>query len=96
MSKSILQKEKKCAECGTLYGLECHHVFGGPLRKLSEHFGLKVWLCRKHHTESPEGIHFNKEMRERYQHFAQKAAMKHYGWSIEDFREIFGRNYLLE
>lgn len=96
MSKSILQKEKKCFYCGALYGLENHHVFGGPLRKLSEHWGLKVWLCHRHHNEPPEGVHHNREKREELQDFAQRMAMKVYGWDIDDFREIFMRNYLLE
>ena len=96
MSKSILQKEKECAICGALYELECHHVFGGPLRKLSERHGLKLWLCRKHHTESPEGVHHNRELREELQDFAQRAAMKHYGWTMEEWREKFLRNYLKE
>jgi hypothetical protein len=25
---------------------------------------------------------------------AQKIAMKHYGWSIDDFIKIFGKNYI--
>lgn len=96
MAKSILQREKECLFCGAVYGLESHHVFGGPLRKLSEHYGLKVWLCWKHHTGQPEGVHFCREAREELQEAAQKVAMKHYCWTKEDFIKIFGRNYIRE
>ena len=59
MSRSIMQDKSKhrCYICDIFCGdgsvkpyLEEHHVFGGPRRKKSEHYGLKVYLCRKHHT----------------------------------------------
>ena len=47
---SIMQEEGICYLCGSsgiddMCGLEQHHVFGGPNRKLSERYGLKVYLC---------------------------------------------------
>ena len=55
--RSIIQDEKKCWVCGCKGYLEDHHIFGGNgNRKLSEKYGLKVWLCMKHHTGS-EGVH---------------------------------------
>ncbi len=94
MAKSILEKEKKCWICGALYGLEKHHIFPGGCRKLSEKWGLTVHLCHRHHNEPPDGVHFNREEMEKLQRQGQRAAMKKYGWSIEDFINIFGRNYL--
>ncbi len=95
MANSIIQTEKKCLFCGGVHWLECHHIFGGnPNRKLSEKYGLKVWLCHNHHNEPPNGVHFNAEIRQRLQAKAQKIAMKHYEWTIEDFIKIFGKNYL--
>lgn len=61
---SIIQVNKECFFCGTTYGLESHHVFGGADRPVSERFGLKVWLCHSHHNEPPEGVHFNRRNRE--------------------------------
>lgn len=54
--KSVLQKEKECWCCHTRYNLESHHIFGSGCRKNSEKYGLKVWLCNKHHTGN-EGVH---------------------------------------
>ena len=44
MAKSILQKDKECFLCTRMQDLEQHHIFGGPNRKWSEKYGLKVWL----------------------------------------------------
>lgn len=99
MSRSIIQDKKsgRCFLCGARgVPLEEHHVFGGGCRRLSEHFGLKVYLCHSCHNEPPRGVHFSKEEREKLQARVQKAAMKHYGWETEDFIKIFGRNFVLE
>lgn len=98
MSRSIIQDkaEKACYLCGARgVPLEEHHVFGGGCRKLSEHCGLKVYLCHPCHNEPPNGVHFSREEREKLQNKVQKIAMEHYGWTEEDFIKIFGRNYLL-
>lgn len=95
MAKSIIQTDKRCYICGSTNWLECHHIYGGnPNRKLSEKYGLKVWLCHNHHNEPPNGVHFNYTYRCLLQEQAQKIAMNHYGWTIEDFIAIFGKNYL--
>ncbi len=74
-------------------GLEEHHVIGGnPGRRLSEKYGLKVYLCAEHHRISPEAVHKNRENRIKLQSEAQKAFMKKY--PDKDFMEIFGRNYI--
>ena len=99
MSKSIIQDKKsgRCYLCGAQgVLLEEHHVFGGGCRKLSEHFGLKVYLCHPCHNEPPKGVHFNREEREKLQARVQKIAMRHFGWTTEDFIRIYGRNYVFE
>ena len=69
MAKSILQTGHYCYLCKRQYnlltvrGLEEHHIWGGPLRGLSERNGLKVWLCHKHHNEPPDGVHFSARTR---------------------------------
>ena len=92
---SILQKNKgKCLICGSRQWLECHHVFGAAERDASDEYGLKVYLCHYCHNEPPNGVHHNKAVRIKLQRYAQQRAMEHYGWSIEDFRSIFHKNYL--
>lgn len=95
MAKSILQDEKKCYICGCYNFLEEHHIFGGnPNRKTSEQFGLKVYLCHYCHNEPPNGVHHNAQVNQLLKSEAQQAAMLYYGWSKDDFRRIFGKNYV--
>ena len=94
---SIIQKHTdRCFICHSNIWLEWHHVFGGALRSKSEQLGLKVRLCHYCHNEPPYGVHQNKEIRQKLQSFAQKKAMAHYGWSTEDFRREFYKNYIKE
>ncbi len=95
MAKSIMQDEKKCYICGCHNWLEEHHIFNGnPNRKISEKHGLKVWLCHNCHNEPPHGVHHNRENALKLKAEAQEAAMLYYGWSKDEFRKIFGKNYL--
>lgn len=90
--KSIIQTEKQCFVCGQEYGLHEHHIFEGTgRRKQSEKYGMKVWLCGRHHNLSNEGIHFNKELDLRVKRIAQKKFEETY--KDLDFVRIFGRNY---
>ena len=95
MVDSILQKNTdRCFICHSRQWLEWHHVFGGALRSKSERLKLKVRLCHFCHNEHPSGVHQNKEIRHRLQAYAQKRAMKCYGWSVEDFRREFYKSYI--
>ena len=99
MSRSIIQDKKsgRCFLCDARgVSLEEHHVFGGGCRKLSEHYGLKVYLCHRCHNEPPKGVHFCREEREKLQSRVQKTAMRYFNWSTEDFIKIFGRNFVFE
>lgn len=91
--QSIIQSEKCCLVCETTYNLHSHHIYGGnPNRKLSEKYGLKVWLCARHHNMSNEGVHFNKALDTKLKKYGQEKFQEKYpGLS---FREIFGKNYL--
>ena len=51
--KSILQTEKRSYLSGDTRWLEKHHIFGGANRKLSEKYGLWVWLTHYEHNEPP-------------------------------------------
>lgn len=92
--KSILQNEKVCYITGSNMDLHEHHIFGGGNRKLSEKYGLKVWLRADWNNMADYGVHFDPILDKRLKSEAQLAAMERYGWNVEDFIRIFGRNYL--
>jgi hypothetical protein len=85
--------EKKCYITGATEGLHKHHIFGGANRKLSEQYGLYVYLIPKYHNMSDEGVHFNREFDLQLKREGQRKFESLYG-SREDFRRIFGKNYL--
>lgn len=93
--KSIIQRDdSRCYICGSRQWLEWHHVYGGGLRSVSEQYGLKVRLCHYCHNEPPNGVHQNKEIRLLLQAKVQRKAMKHYGWTVNDFIARFRKNYI--
>lgn len=102
MSKSIIQRKKECWLCRYLLGtemslpadmLEEHHVmFGIADRRLSESYGLKIWLCQAHHRVGMMAVHNNKVAADLTRVYAQKVFEKKY--SHEDWMRIFGKNYL--
>lgn len=91
--KSIIQDKKECLVCGS-WNVEDHHIFFGVAkRKLSEKYGLKVWLCPNHHrgaygVHGKEGHKLDLELKQ----LGQKA----FEWehTREEFIKTFGRNYL--
>lgn len=92
--KSIIQDDKKCFFCGTTRDLEEHHIFFGTAnRKLSEKDGLKVWLCREHHTGN-SGVHHNKERDLILKRYAEEIYLQYYEKTIEDFIKRYGKNYI--
>ena len=94
--------EKQCWLCGRNGAkdpLDRHHIFPGKNRKLSEKYGLVVWLChsRCHLGYGPEGryaAHKNADTRAALSRWGQLKAMAENQWSEEDFIHEFGRNYL--
>lgn len=102
MSESILQENKeRCYLCGrrgtSVDPLDCHHVFFGPFRSKSEKYGLKVYIHHNScHIFGENAVHRNGTLCRELQEETQKTAMTYYGWSIKDFREIFGKNYIQE
>ena len=85
---------EKCFLCGRSGPLECHHIFGGSRRDLSEQYGLTVPLCALCHREGPDAVHHSAETMQILHEYGQRLAMFRYGWSVEEFREIFGKKYL--
>lgn len=80
----------------TLLNVIIRRIFGGANRKLSDKYGLTVTLCHDCHNEPPDGIHHNKRNMFLLHVYGQMKAMKEQGWTRDQFREIFGRNYLEE
>lgn len=91
--KSIIQNEKECFVCHRLIGLHEHHIYEGTAnRKISEKYGMKIWLCPFHHNMSNEGIHFNKELDLSVKQYAQEIFEQTH--TREEFRSLFGKSYL--
>lgn len=93
--QSVIQSEKRCFLCGRRINLDEHHVFFGKNRKLSEKYGLKVYLCHEDcHIFGKNAVHNNAEICRKLQREVQAQAMEHYNWTAEDFIRIFGKSYL--
>lgn len=99
MSKSIMQnKDGRCYLCDKLRHdqtgtyLEEHHCLSGTNRKLSEHYGLKVYLCLYHHRHGKQAVHNNIDMKRLLCEDAQRAFEAR--WPELSFREVFGKSYL--
>lgn len=99
--RSIIQPTKDyCYLCSLLNGdgsrrnnLEEHHVIHGwANKKLSEKYGLKIYLCPEHHRMGKQAVHINKEVRHMTEAIAQEKFIETY--PEEDFMKIFGKNYL--
>lgn len=106
--KSIIQdkKDHQCYICKNFFGdfsekqnLEEHHIFEGIAnRKQSEKHGLKVYLCKHHHTGdilgSREAVHSkgDNDFDIKLKQIAQMIFEKEH--SREQFMSIFGKNYL--
>ena len=97
--KSIIQEDKeRCYLCGMnayFEPLDEHHVFGGANRKLSEKYGLKVYLHHSRcHIFHKTAVHQNAAINNALKAKVQGIAMEHYGWDTAEFIKIFGKNYL--
>ena len=97
--QSIIQRDKtRCYICGgnaCVEPLDKHHVFGGAMRSKSEKYGLTVYLHHaKCHIFGENSVHKNAEINNALKAEVQEKAMHYYGWSVDDFRSIFYKNYL--
>lgn len=71
--------------------LQRHEVFHGPFRKRAKALGCWLWICDVCHDR----LHFRDAQFQLYtKQLMQQTAMEHYGWTVEQFRAEFGRNYL--
>ena len=94
MAKSIIQEDRAhCFICGmnaNLEPLDEHHVYPAANRKNSEKYGLKVYI----HHFGKDSVHQNAEVDRALKATVQKIAMRRYGWTVQDFRSIFGKSYI--
>lgn len=99
--ESIIQEYKDvCYLCGrseyeSREHLDKHHVFGAALRKKSEEYGATVYLCHLTcHLYGENAVHKNAGVNNRLKAYAQAVLMDRHGWTVEDFRKEFYKNYL--
>lgn len=89
---NILQNGRYCYLCGREnIPLERHHVMNNnPNRSRAEKYGLVVYLCPVCHRK----VHAEISLRLELKRTAQRKAMSYYNWNFDEWRAIFGKNYL--
>ena len=90
--KSIIQTKKECYITHSTYNLHKHHIFGAANRKISEKYGLWIWLRGDWHNLSDYGVHFDKELDLRLKQMAQRVFEETH--TRQEFMKIIGKNYL--
>lgn len=95
VSKSIIQERKECYFCGKVLDLELHHcIHGTANRRLADEDGLTVWLCFDHHR-GRFGVHSdNVEKDNLLKRVAERAYLRYYKKTVDDFIKRYGKNYL--
>ena len=67
-------------------------MFGGVAnRKLSDKYGLTIWVCNEHHT-GKDGVQYNKERNQSVKRLAQIAFEARH--SHDEWMQVFKKNYL--
>lgn len=86
-----------CGRNGSEDPLDTHHIFNGGARRTSEIFHATVRLCHgRCHQLGKYSVHRNQDVDLMLKQYGERLVMEEYGWSIDDFRAIFGKNYLDE
>lgn len=90
----IDQNTGTCLLCGRSGDLVRHEVFHGIAhRPISKRLGAWVHLCPNCH----HALHnTDPELDWSLHRIGQFEVMKHYGWSVDEFRERFGKSYVEE
>lgn len=78
-----------CMFCSR-YATDLNEIFRGRNRRNSMKWGAVIPLCRNCHTK----ITNNTELETKWKIKGQKQVMDFYKMSVEEFIDIFGRNYL--
>lgn len=96
MQKSIMQNERECYICAklgfhTYKNLDEHHcIHGFANRKLAERDGLKLYLCRYHHTALHDKGEWDKELQKE----AQIRWMEVYERGVDEWISRYGKSFL--
>lgn len=93
MTPSIMQDKRECYATGSTHNLHRHHCFKASRRKLSEKYGLWVWLRADVH----QLMHDHNPPYEKLEDALKIAAQRAFednGGTCEEFMAIFGCNYL--
>ncbi len=84
-----------CGRNGSVDPLDKHHIFGASNRKKSDKYGLVVYLCgNRCHRNGEYAVHRNKETMELLHRYGQHKAMNEQGWTVDEFRQRFGKSYI--
>lgn len=78
-----------CFFCGNPETVR-HEIFQGKNRSNSKKYGLWLTVCPACHRM----IHEDSAVSNNLKQLAQEIAMASYNWETEDFRKVFGKNYL--
>lgn len=78
-----------CIFCG-MNATDLNEIFRGRNRQNSMKYGAVIPLCRKCHCKITD----NTDLEEKWKIKGQKQVMEYYKMSIEEFIDIFHRNYL--
>lgn len=85
----------ECALCGRWAELERHHMIGGTAnRRLSEQYGLVIYLCAECHRTGKHAAHRDKGTQILLHRMAQRTWMEEQNATVEDFIHVFGKNFL--
>jgi hypothetical protein len=84
----------KCFLCGQYTAANEHHIFGAANRKKSTKYGLTVNLCLDCHTAGENAVHRNATTMLALHQYGQRKWQDEQGKTAEDFRRVFGKNYL--
>lgn len=76
--------------CRTDRPLQRHEVFHGANRQKAKAYGCWIEVCPNCHDKIH---HSDSALDWGLKGWMQGLCLKHYGWSLEKFRQIFGRVY---
>ena len=79
-----------CCHCEASGDLARHEIFNASNRQKSKAYGLWVSLCPRCHMD----VHEHPQLAWQLKKVGQIRAMAEYNWTVEDFRERFGKSYV--
>lgn len=85
----LIPWENGCFVCGRNGPLQRHEIFHGPYRLKSKQYGCWTTLCKGCHDKVHRDALLDRKLKVIFQH----RAMKTYGWDMDQWRQVFGKNY---